>query len=59
MVCGRIVSTGADTCILRELHSQTMIYGTPLLNEFDCPLLLLSGNLYIFPTSYIHTVVLF
>ena len=57
IACGKIVSTGTDICIVRELHSQTTIHGTPLLNEFDCPLLLLSGILYIFPTSYIHTPV--
>ena len=29
--CGIIVSTGADICIVREVHSQTMIDD----NEFD------------------------
>ena len=38
---------------MRELKCQIIMSGTPLLTEFDCPLLELTSSLYTLPTNSI------
>ena len=47
------IKTSNNLCVIRELKPQVTISGTPLLTEFDCPLLELTTNLYTLPTSSI------
>ena len=56
LVCGRLedCDRGAqDVCIVRELHSE----GSPLLTEFDCPIIFLTTNLFVLPLSSIYSPV--
>ena len=58
LTCGRLISTNEDVCVIRELEQQTTTEGgLPLLTEFDCPILLLTSNLYIVPLYTIHAPV--
>ena len=52
--CGRIIQNKLAVCIVRKLELQTTGDGVPLLTEFKCPQLLLTNDLYIFPTSIIR-----
>ena len=52
-----MVDTKTEVCLLRELQCQTTVNGIPLLTEFDCPILLLTTNLYIVQTTFIHAPV--
>ena len=55
MISERFVSNNLEVCIIRELHPQTAgSERTPLLNEYNCPLLLMTSNLYILSTSRIN-----
>ena len=57
LTSGRLIST-KDVCVIRELQPQTTTEGgLPLLTEFDCPILLLTSNLYIVPSYTIHAPV--
>lgn len=53
LACCAVVETGIAFCILQELQPQKDIGGMPITSEFNCPLLLLTSNVYAIPTTSI------
>lgn len=53
LACFSHVESGKEFCLVRHLQEQTDPVGEPILNEFECPLLLLTSCLYLVSTTCI------
>ena len=53
LACFFHVESGKEFCLVRHLQEQTDPVGEPILNEFECPLLLLTSCLYLVSTTCI------
>lgn len=59
-LCGRLQGcdgANADICIIRKFQQQQNTDGTPLLTEFECPVLVLTNDLYVFNASETYSLV--
>ena len=57
LICGIFVNNNLEVCIVREIRPQTGdSERTPLLNEYNCPLLM-TGSLCVLSTSKIDKYV--
>ncbi|XP_019859712.1 PREDICTED: uncharacterized protein LOC109587945 [Amphimedon queenslandica] len=59
IACGRLIDhngeSSSDVCMIRELQTQYNSDGTVSLTEFDCPILILTNNVFFIATSYLHS----
>ena len=54
LACGKFTQTKHDVCLIRELEFQKTVHGTKHSTDIGCPLLLLTKNVYIIPSSLVY-----
>lgn len=46
LTCVQVIATNSDMCLIRKLETLLSPNGDAILNEFDCPLLQLTTEIY-------------
>ena len=55
--CVKLEKDNSSLCIVRELKEQHHSDGSVILNEFDCPILTLTTELFFIPSTFVYSSV--